>query len=92
MPESNEMEEDDDEDGPVVVSSQELERFQQAPPSSPNDVSYPEHVRAQYPILFASQLPHEDIVMTCARALDLKVDVSVVREAAAYLENVEAKR
>jgi hypothetical protein len=34
----------------------------------------------------------EDVVMCAARILDEKKDVSLVREAAAYLEEVEAHR
>ena len=34
--------------------------------------------------------PHEDLLIVCARALDTKSDVSLVREAAAYLLEVEA--
>jgi A1 cistron-splicing factor AAR2 len=44
---------------------------------------------ARYPILFAAVQPHEDVLMTCARALEAAADVSLVREAAAYLEQVE---
>lgn len=54
-----------------------------------------EFYRNQYPLLFASMDGtdgHEDVVMTCARALDQKNDVSLVREAASYLETVESKR
>jgi A1 cistron-splicing factor AAR2 len=45
--------------------------------------------RSRYPILFAAVQPHEDVLMTCARALEAAADVSLVREAAAYLEQVE---
>jgi A1 cistron-splicing factor AAR2 len=45
-----------------------------------------------YPLLLAAVMPHEDILMTCARALDEATDVSLVREAAAYLEQVELQR
>jgi hypothetical protein len=44
----------------------------------------------KYPFLFASMRDGEDIIMTCARILDEKQDVTAVREAAAYLEEVEA--
>ena len=36
--------------------------------------------------------PDEDEVMACARILDEAKDVSLVREAAAYLKEVEAHR
>jgi A1 cistron-splicing factor AAR2 len=41
--------------------------------------------------LFAAKAgnPHEDIFMTCARILESASDVSLVREAAAYLEQME---
>jgi A1 cistron-splicing factor AAR2 len=45
----------------------------------------------QYPFLFAAISNDEDIVMACARILDEQRDVTLVREAAAYLEDVEAK-
>ena len=47
--------------------------------------------RKSYPLLFASVMDREDVLMACARILDEKNDVSLVREAAAYLEEVEAK-
>ena len=49
----------------------------------------PNDIRVRYPILSAAIMPTEDIVMTCARALDEQNDVSLVREAAAYLEEIE---
>lgn len=83
-------EEDDD---PVVVSYEEVEAsLQRSAKVVPSTSTYPKEHRSKYPLLFASMLAHEDILMTCARALDEKVDVSVVREAAAYLEEVEAQR
>lgn len=48
-----------------------------------------EPLQKDYPLLTAAIMPHEDVLMTCARALDEKRDVSLVREAAAYLEKVE---
>jgi A1 cistron-splicing factor AAR2 len=48
-----------------------------------------------YPLLLAamdSSCGKEDIMMTCARALHDAVDVSLVREAAEYLEDVELKK
>eukprot|EP00566_Odontella_aurita_P008278 CAMPEP_0113558660 /NCGR_PEP_ID=MMETSP0015_2-20120614/18471_1 /TAXON_ID=2838 /ORGANISM="Odontella" /LENGTH=667 /DNA_ID=CAMNT_0000460223 /DNA_START=270 /DNA_END=2273 /DNA_ORIENTATION=- /assembly_acc=CAM_ASM_000160 len=48
--------------------------------------------RWQYPLLFAALTRGEDVLMACARILDEKKDVSLVREAAAYLEEVEARR
>jgi len=49
----------------------------------------------KYPLLFAAMTiveEHEDVLMACARILDERLDVSLVREAAAYLEEVEAQR
>ena len=48
--------------------------------------------RTSYPLLFAAMAPQEDVVMCAARCLDEQRDVSLVREAAAYLEEVEAHR
>jgi len=45
-----------------------------------------------YPFLFAAISGDEDIVMTCARILDEQTDVTLVRQAAAYLEEVEANK
>ena len=43
-------------------------------------------------VLYAAMTEGEDEVMACARILDLRQDVSLVREAAAYLEQVEAHK
>jgi hypothetical protein len=84
---------DDDSQGPVVVPHEEYEASKSLPqivvPARP---SYTTELRSKYPILFAAMQPHEDLLMVCARALDTQSDVSLVREAAAYLQNVvEAK-
>ena len=55
-------------------------------------MDYPLDHRTRYPLLFAAMQPHEDILMVCARALDTQTDVSLVREAAKYLEEVEARK
>lgn len=91
--------EDENDDGPVIVSSEDVEASlkrlststQGAPRGVPAPV-YPQSLRQEYPFLFAAMMPNEDILMTCARALDDACDVSVVREAAAYLETVEAAK
>lgn len=90
---------DDDSDGPAVVAWEEVEaslqRQQQEETRNSTTnrvVTYTAELTARFPILFAARQPHEDIVMTCARALDAKTDVSLVREAADYLEQVEAAR
>lgn len=82
----------DDEDAPVVVSLDDMEASMARQTLFPVKQEYPDAHKRVYPLLFASMQLHEDIVMTCARVLDEKVDVSVVREAAAYLEQVEAKK
>ena len=46
----------------------------------------------KYPLLYAAMSSGEDEVMACARILDEARDVSLVREAAAYLEEVEVHR
>jgi hypothetical protein len=91
---------DTESDGPVVVSADEIEaslaRSAEAAATTrmggPNVVQIPLDVRRTYPVLVAAIMPNEDIVMTCARALDEKNDVSLVREAAAYLDQVEKYR
>ena len=87
---------DDDDDGPVVVSSEEIEAsFARSSSSFVTPITTTEtkeniHVlRKEYPLLAAAIMPNEDVLMTCARALDEKGDVSLVREAAAYLQQVE---
>ncbi|CAB9507746.1 Protein AAR2 homolog [Seminavis robusta] len=88
-------EEEDEEDKPVVVSTEEYEAsMARASNTTPQQHGQkdqqPQNIRQQYPVLFAAQMDHEDILMTCARALDEKNDVSLVREAAAFLvEEVE---
>ena len=86
------MSDDDEDDRPVVLSeaeyAQSLDRFAKDPVMAVDDSD----LRHRYPILAAAKQPHEDVLMTCARALDEKVDVSLVREAADYLEQVEARR
>lgn len=88
-----------EDDGPVIVPTEEveasmsrssLENLQTQKYSTGQDKNH-EH-RLSYPLLFAAMAPHEDIVMTCARILDAGNDVSLVREAAAFLEDVEAHR
>lgn len=86
---------DSDDEAPVMVPSEEIEASiarQQPIPLSKNSIgqNHPDAHKCRYPLLFASMQSHEDIMMTCARILDERIDVSVVREAAAYLEEVEA--
>jgi len=91
---------DDDDDGPVVVDLSDVEasmaRSNSTWPGRPemdghwNAASIT--IKDRYPFLAAAILPHEDIMMTCARALDEKNDVSLVREAAAYLEEIDRQK
>lgn len=86
---------DDDSDAPVVVDMAEVEASLARTSKDIGSVRYaqqPFAVQQAYPLLVAAILPHEDILMTCARALDEKKDVSLVREAAAYLEEMEQRR
>jgi hypothetical protein len=87
---------DDDDDGPVVVSSEEIEAsFARSsssfvtPITTTTDTMELLVLRKEYPLLAAAIMPNEDVLMTCARALDEKRDVSLVREAAEYLQQVE---
>lgn len=95
----SEEEEYSDEDDPIVVPFEEVEAS--IGRSSKNKASrFSSHAvlgddkksiySSKYPFLFASIMEDEDILMTCARILDEKSDVTVVREAALYLEEVEA--
>jgi A1 cistron-splicing factor AAR2 len=88
--------ESDDDGGPTIVPSDEVEaslaRLENIPRSCAPSLEYSDQERIAYPFLFAAKLEQEDVLMTCARILDDANDVSLVREAAAYLEEVEAKR
>jgi hypothetical protein len=82
---------DDSDDGPVVVAGDDVEASmgRSSAASSMQVSSFSPEIRQTYPLLVAAIMPHEDILMTCARALDEAADVSLVREAAAYLEEME---
>ena len=94
-PEEVESSVNSDKDGPVIVPSEEVEASLTR--SNADRKSYgavepvPPAIRLRFPFLFAAMMPNEDIVMTCARALDEAADVSLVREAAAYLEQIESQ-
>ncbi|GKY95082.1 hypothetical protein MPSEU_000472300 [Mayamaea pseudoterrestris] len=91
---------DSDEDAPIVVSTEEVESSllriasltssAQAPSGRQQPLA--ENIQEEYSLLVAAMTPTEDIVMTCSRVLDAANDVSLVREAAHYLEHVEAKK
>lgn len=90
------------EDGPVIVVSTEeveasiarsVEMVRRQEKRNVDHAMDTSQFRDRYPMLVAAMDPNtEDLLMTCARALDEAVDVSLVREAAAYLEEVEAMR
>jgi A1 cistron-splicing factor AAR2 len=93
---SNAGESDDDSEGPMIVEMDDyeaaLQRNQATNPATvSHSVPYAPAIATNYPILWAAKQEHEDLVMTCARALEEANDVSLVRQAADYLEQVEAK-
>uniref|UniRef100_A0A7S2LVD1 AAR2 C-terminal domain-containing protein n=1 Tax=Skeletonema marinoi TaxID=267567 RepID=A0A7S2LVD1_9STRA len=90
---------DEDEDGPVIVPYEEFESSLSRSAALLNtthkqvdDTEEEAKHRQDYPLLYAAMSPQEDVVMCAARVLDEQRDVSLVREAAAYLEQVEAHR
>lgn len=83
----------DDTDEPVVVSQEEYLASLARPTPVINSTNYLlEDCRRRYPLLVGFMQPGEDILMVCARILDTCPDVSLVREAAAYLQEVEAHK
>jgi hypothetical protein len=81
----------DDDDGPIVVAEEEFSAAMAR--SSPLEaLATPKDIQERYPLLVAAIQTHEDILMTCARALDEASDVSLVREAASYLQTIEQYR
>ena len=89
--EMDEVEEDDD-DGPVIVDYDQVEASLARTSQTPKRQVVNQMHCEEYPLLYAAMSPQEDEVMACARILDEAKDVSLVREAAAYLEEVEAHR
>jgi len=93
---------DEEEDGPVIIPYDQIEAsiarsaLQSSQSSKLHGGGRGEQRRGQhregYPLLYAAMSPGEDEVMACARILDEAGDVSLVREAAAYLEEVEVHR
>lgn len=87
---------DDGEDGPVIVPYDQVEsslsRSAATFLTTRVDTTDEAMHRQSYPLLYAAMSQQEDVVMCAARILDEKNDVSLVREAAAYLEEVEAHR
>merc|ERR1712194_74511 len=99
----NKEEEEDEEDGPVLIPYGEIEasnarslsqvsQFPKHHDEQMRGFSMKQRHSQEYPLLYASMSPGEDEVMACARILDEKKDVSLVRGAAAYLVEVEAHR
>ena len=91
-----EKDDSDEDSAPIVVPTEEVSASL-ARSSIYIDTLYPRSQEEQqhsleFPLLFAALCPGEDILMACARILDDKVDVSLVREAAAYLRLVEARK
>jgi hypothetical protein len=88
------MEMEDDEDAPIIVSTADVAASlarSSACSHHHQQTGIAMDIRRAYPLLVAAVMPQEDIIMTCARILDEKTDVSLVREAAAYLEEVEQR-
>jgi len=85
----------EEEDGPVIVPCEEIEEslFRSSVTRRPiyRDDLRDRQLEHRYPLLFSAMIPNlqEDIVMTCARILESASDVSLVREAASYLEDIE---
>ncbi len=93
----NDVDDENDDNGPVVVPMEEVQAsLDRAITSLPvsNILDYKTHreEKERFPFLFAAVSSDEDIMMTCARILDEQRDVTLVREAAAYLEEIEANR
>jgi A1 cistron-splicing factor AAR2 len=95
--------EDDDDDGPVIIPYEDVEASIARSTlltscETINQQQLLQVTRAKrkqckmYPLLYAAMSSGEDEVMACARILDEARDVSLVREAAAYLEEVEVHR
>lgn len=86
---------DDDSEGPMVVAMDDYQAALQRNQETnrvvmSHSVHYTPEISQNYPILWAAKQEHEDLVMTCARALEEANDVSLVRQAANYLQQVEA--
>lgn len=94
--ENQEEDDGDEEDGPVMIPFDQIEASiarssVESSQASKRCDDFASH-RKEYPLLYAAMSSGEDEVMACARILDDHQDVSLVREAAAYLEEVEAHR
>jgi hypothetical protein len=83
---------EEDLDDPVIVTSDEFAASMDRINSYPKRIIPDDDNRALYPLLFSATLDHEDVIMACARILDESYDVSLIREARNYLENVEVRK
>ena len=89
---------DDDEDEPIMIPYDQIEASlarSDASKKLSDKFSFGRQTgqhNKEYPLLYAAMTPDEDEVMACARIIDEAKDVSLVRIAAAYLEEVEAHR
>lgn len=91
---ANQHDDEEEDDGPVIVTMEEIEESMERNASSKRTFQSDEYRerRDEYPFLFAAISENEDVVMACARILDEQNDATLVREAASYLERVEAHR
>eukprot|EP00557_Chaetoceros_sp_GSL56_P012302 CAMPEP_0176478288 /NCGR_PEP_ID=MMETSP0200_2-20121128/1106_1 /TAXON_ID=947934 /ORGANISM="Chaetoceros sp., Strain GSL56" /LENGTH=639 /DNA_ID=CAMNT_0017874215 /DNA_START=158 /DNA_END=2074 /DNA_ORIENTATION=+ len=82
---------EEEEDGPLVVTMEEIHESMErnASINTFHSEEYKKY-KEQFPFLFAALSENEDVLMACARILDERNDATLVREAASYLEQVEA--
>ena len=86
------MVESDGDEGPVVVSGDDIAASLARSSHLMGGPTLDQEIQRKFPLLVAAVQPHEDILMTCARALSDATDVSLVREAAGYLQDVEQRK
>ena len=99
--ENSEIQGGNDEGGPTVVPTLEIEasysRVKMMEESGKSKQAIIEGIccqsivdmQSKYPLLFSSLSANEDILMFCARIMDEKKDVTLVREAHNFLEDFE---
>ena len=96
---NNTDDDEDDDDGPVIIPYEDVEAslarstllktINQRQQLQVGEAQQRQQCK-KYPLLYAAMSSGEDEVMACARILDEARDVSLVREAASYLEEVES--
>jgi AAR2 protein len=101
------VDDNEDDDVPVILSTEEIEESYTRSQEYLNELDRYYHatdlmkqndrklLSRHYPLLLAamdSSSGKEDVLMTCARVIHDTVDASLVREAAAYLVDVESKK